>query len=988
VAISPPGLDRVPPGPVRDFVDALHSLYDAAGRPGARVISTRIRRNHDLSEPASHETVGSALRGASVPSWAKVRSIVVTLALMSDRQPDRGALISRFHALWLAANSAQIRMAGGQSTDTPTLQATPQTLGRVSPELQLFPAPVRAPRQTVPIGPVVGVPYRNPVFVGRELLLDGMRDRLGTNPHSPLVLYGLNGVGKSQLAREYLERNSGSYTVIWWVPAESPEQARGSMVRLAERLGITMQHSVSQTIVALLGLLESRTLTYALVLDDAGPAGAAEADEIRRIIPAIGGHVILTTRDPAWAHENATTSLEVTNFSRAEAIEFLRMHDDRLTKIEAEGLADAVGLLPLALDQIAALQVATSRPWTDLIAQLFEGDATLLAAGEPSHYPHTVAASLRLALGQLAAGNPLAVTVLEIFAWFGSGPVSITLLLSGGAHGAPGRSARPFQDPYQLRRLIADISRLGLMRLNARKQHVEVQPLTRLMLREWMTPSALDRAQKSVHEILAAADPGWPDDLASWESHRDMATHVVPSRLIESRSEKAQRTVLNQIRYRSLIGDHEDACRLAEAAVAAWREDDFLGADHDLVLLASHEWANACRDIGRYNEARGLTDDAMRRLRARVGDDHPYALAMALSITADLHIAGAYSDALDVAEEALRRHAERWGEADRRTAACRHNVGLSLRFLGRFEQARAIDAGDLDLHLSTEGNRHVRTLLSASALADDMYGLARYRDVLHILLPVLDVWREVAPAHAAALLAGRTVALAHAGLGEFLVAVERLRQHHYECVKIYGADHEHSLAATMSYALAVRHSKDLGEAHAHATFAENAYRRIFGARNPLTLAAEVNLAVILRAQGERRQARRADRVAWEALRAMVGDRHPFTIAAAIGLASDLWLAEDYAGAHRMSQQAYHDSLVVRGPDHPDTLVAAANLAMDRRAVGETSGADALVAEVLASLGRTLGPDHPTVIAVASGQRVDIGIEPPANLISLASSGYY
>jgi hypothetical protein len=988
VAISPPGLDRVPPGPARVFVDALHSLYDGAGRPGARVISTKIRKNRDLAEPVSHETVGSALRGASVPSWAKVRSIVVTLALMADGESDQGELLSRFHSLWLGAQSAQVRpAAGGPRTPTQVVQTIPQPLGRLPQERQPLLVPVRAPRPAAPIVPVVGLPDRNPLFVGRELLLDRMRDRLDTSPNAPLVLFGLSGVGKTQLAREFVERYSASYTVIWWVPAERPERARLSLVRLAERLGLTRQHGVAQTIAALLGQLESRAFTYVLILDGVGPAGDAETDEIRRMIPAIGGHVIITTRDPAWAYESATTFLEVTDFSRAEAIQFLRKRDDELTKVDAEEMADALGLLPLALDQVAALQAATSQSWAELAARLSVPDANLLAAGQPSHYPHTVAVSLQLALDQLAAANPLAVPVFEFFAWFGSGPVSVTLLLSG-ARGIAGRSARILRDPYQLRRAIADMNRLGLLRLNRRTQTIEVQPLTRIVLRELMTPDALERAQQGVHDILSAADPGWPDDLASWESHRDMAAHILPSCLIESRSEPAQRTVLNQIRYRYLIGDYDDARQLAMAAVSAWREDPLLGADHELVLLALHEGANASRAIGRYEEARLSTVDAMRRLQARVGDDHPYTLAIATSVTADLYIAGAYADALHIAEETHRRHAALWGEADRRTAACRHNVGMSLRLVGSFEQARVIDAYELELHRTVEGDRHLRTLLSASALAEDLYGLGRYADVLYLLSPLLDVWREVGPTHAAALLADRTVALANASLGKFSLAVERLRHHHYECTKAFGADHEHTLAATMSYALVLRGGNDIAEAHVHATYAESAYRRAFGARNPLTLAAGVNLAVTLRALGEHRSARQADSVAWEALRATVADRHPFTIAAAVGLASDLWYAEDHAGALMMSQRAHDDSVAVLGRDHPDTLVAAANLALDRRAAGDATGADTLVAEVLGSLRRTVGPEHPTVTAVASGQRVDVGIQPPANLLSLASSGYH
>ena len=58
-----PGEDRLPAGPLREFVQALHELYNTAGQPSARTISTAIRQNRELRETVSHETVSSVLRG-------------------------------------------------------------------------------------------------------------------------------------------------------------------------------------------------------------------------------------------------------------------------------------------------------------------------------------------------------------------------------------------------------------------------------------------------------------------------------------------------------------------------------------------------------------------------------------------------------------------------------------------------------------------------------------------------------------------------------------------------------------------------------------------------------------------------------------------------------------------------------------------------------------------------------------------------------------
>jgi DNA transposition AAA+ family ATPase len=84
------------------------------------------------------------------------------------------------------------------------------------------------------------------------------------HPNAPLVLYGVGGVGKTQLAREYVHRYADLYAVVWWVPAEPAEEARKSLVSLAERLGVPLRESAEQTISGVLSELESRRVRFLL----------------------------------------------------------------------------------------------------------------------------------------------------------------------------------------------------------------------------------------------------------------------------------------------------------------------------------------------------------------------------------------------------------------------------------------------------------------------------------------------------------------------------------------------------------------------------------------------------------------------------------------------------------------------------------------------------------------------------------------------------
>jgi len=801
-----------------------------------------------------------------------------------------------------------------------------------------------------------------------------MRDQLSTHPHAPLVLYGLGGAGKTQLAREYVHRYTADYSVIWWVPASSAQQARASLVGLAERLEVPVQRSTEQTVAGVIARLESRQFSYILVFD------GAEDSEIRQLTPTVGGNVIVTSRDPEWAYDPSSARLEVPGFDRAEAIQFLRKRGGRLSGQEADGLARAIGLLPLALEQLTALQLATGQPWEELLARLNEPFTGILSTGQPSHYPYTVSASLQLALTQLGAANPVALLIFELFAWLGSEPVSIVLLRCGRAAGQISPPLlRALRDPVQLPKAIADICRYGLARLTTARQ-VEVQPLMRLALRDALSPEARDRARRNVHAILAVANPGWPDDLASLDMHREMAPHVLPSDLASSTLDTAQRAVHHQIRYHYLFGDYRDACLLAEAAVTRWQDSDFLGPGHALVLLVIREWANALRALGDYQRARELSEDGMSRLQGNpeYGHNHPYRIAMEASLAVDFRIAGEYRKALRIAEENYRRHVDRYGEASGHTTRSHHNLAVSLRLVGDFRAAENVDREILTRQHENLGVEHSRTLLSANALAEDLYGLGRYREALDILRRYLPTQSRMRGApERAVLLARRTAALVQRALGERAQALEWLLAHYHDSNVSLGSDHESTLAAMMSYANALRQLGRTEEAYIHATDVVGAYRRAFGQANPLTLAAEVNLAVIFRAQGERTRARQADTVASEALRDVVGDRHPFTVTALTNLATDLSLAGDHTGARHLSEQVFELAQDICGPDHPATLVAGANLALDWVATGASASGEQLLENMLSSLRRTLGPAHPTVTEVACGHRIECDIEPPS-----------
>jgi len=97
------------------------------------------------------------------------------------------------------------------------------------------------------------VPYpRNPYFVGRETVLQSLRQTLVPGAKTTALtqsISGLGGIGKTQVAIEYAHRYGEYYEVVLWIPADSLEVATVACLQLATQvLGLPEQQEAEQQI--------------------------------------------------------------------------------------------------------------------------------------------------------------------------------------------------------------------------------------------------------------------------------------------------------------------------------------------------------------------------------------------------------------------------------------------------------------------------------------------------------------------------------------------------------------------------------------------------------------------------------------------------------------------------------------------------------------------------------------------------------------------
>jgi tetratricopeptide (TPR) repeat protein len=126
-------------------------------------------------------------------------------------------------------------------------------------------------------------------------------------------------------------------------------------------------------------------------------------------------------------------------------------------------------------------------------------------------------------------------------------------------------------------------------------------------------------------------------------------------------------SILNLAVVRRQIGREQDGRELVEEAKERLTEAlaglrITLGDNHHYTLTCSTSLANACADLGDFEAARNLEENALPRLIALLGEDHPHALMCAANLALDLRACGQADAADELAARTLARYQGVLGE--------------------------------------------------------------------------------------------------------------------------------------------------------------------------------------------------------------------------------------------------------------------------------------------------------------------------------------
>jgi hypothetical protein len=821
------------------------------------------------------------------------------------------------------------------------------------------------------------VPPKNPNFVGRSIMLNQMRSMLVNSSQTavllPRALYGLGGVGKTQLAIEYVHRHRSDYDLVWWVAAEDPAEIRRSLVELGEQLEIPITGDTGGTIRRVHEALARRERFHhwLLIFDNVGEPAA-----VANLLPSSrDGHVLITTRESSW--EELGQAVQVDKFAREESVALLGRHGG-LNSADADAIARQLGDLPISLAQAAAWHMETHQPVGEYL-RLF--NAELARRGgetEALGYPPQAAAAMSIAFDQLQAGSAHAAELLRLASYFGPEWISLDLLHRGRlATPFSRRLGKTLRDQAPLQRAVKDIARWELARNDTRNLRFQIHRLVQRMVQVEMAPELRAEVRETVQTMLAHANPGNPDRIAPMEQdkHAELSAHIVASGLIESEDDEARQVVLDQIRYRYIVGDYESSRDLASDALAIW--EPRFGSEDELTLLARRHRANAIARLGGAAEALEIDRAVLAGFQSSLGPDHEHTMATVNSVTADLRSLGRFTEARLLDEENYERQRSVLGEEDRATVRTASNFAVDLRMVGEYERALELDEKTFATAERVFGREDADALRVDSNRARDLYALGRYGDALRTQRnSIVAFERLLGASHLDVLLARRTLVISLRKLGRTRDAAEDARGLSLAFRNRLGDEHPLTLLIRQTLMNALRDNGDVSEAIVLGDATLERYRADF-AEHPFTYVCATNLAIAYRQAGRVASARRLNEEALASLTDSFGQANPFTLCVATNLANDVAAGGDVDAARQMSGDILERSRAVRGPRQAYTLACAVNHALDLIATGDAKG-NVLLAETVDIMSGMpdFGEGHPDVTLARDGRRIDCDIEAP------------
>jgi tetratricopeptide (TPR) repeat protein len=794
-------------------------------------------------------------------------------------------------------------------------------------------AAAEKPRFPGLLPPIWNVPHnRNPNFTGREALLESLRTALTSKNHAALTqaIYGLGGVGKTQIAVEYVYRFVTEYEIVWWLRAEEPSALAADYAGLAAELGlpekdINDQSAIVKAVRHHLGQITG----WMLIFDN-----AQDRAEIRDYLPQSStGHVIITSRNQNWG--GMASALPVEIMGQDEAVEFLLKRTGQVDEEATGELAEELDYLPLALEQAGAHIDETSLSIGDYLSRFRTHRQDLLRRGSSStDYPDTVATTWDMSFQRVRSSVPAGEYLMNLCAFLAPDDIPLNIVREGAPH-LPD-SVKDLANPVLFDEAIASLRRYSLIKVRD-SSFLSVHRLVQAAARDRLSEGKKELWALSALLVISFVFPRDGGDVKTWPLCASLVPHVLAV-LGHGRAHAYQAVLVMVERLLNSLGLYYRARAEFGNAKAA--------------LTAALTIAEHC-----YNKQSDESSEEERTI-------HRDELAASLNnLALLLEDQGDFVNAQKQLERALSIYEEAYGPNDQSVATCGSNLGTILRKQDDLVNALAHYQRALAINESIHGAEHSavahNTVLIGIVLEKqgDLEGaLACYQKALAINEKIYGI------VHATIAENINGIGAILAAQGDLNGAIEHYRRSLAIMEELYGDDHPLVAVRLNNIGNILIEQEDLEGARAYFERALEIDKKSYGENHHEVAIDLTNLGRVLQEQGDLARAQAHFERGLAINEATYGPNHSEVARDLNNLGENLLRQLNFGGARIHLERALTIAERAVGVEHPIVATILGNLGVVLKMQGNMACAQAYLERSLAILEKSFGPNHSDVVS--------------------------
>ncbi|KAJ7060474.1 hypothetical protein C8F01DRAFT_1292902 [Mycena amicta] len=791
-------------------------------------------------------------------------------------------------------------------------------------------------------------PLPSEFFQGRKDFLqqlDRLFQRTDQKGHKVVLLYGLGGAGKTQIALKFIADSGSSlrFTDQFKINASSAEtiEAGYRQLAIAKKLGDTVEAARTW--------LKANQQEWLILFDNADKRDL----NLGPYLPKYDhGNILITSRNPdLWAHTGSPgKAINISNLAIDDAgILLLNRAGVGLEMGEAKKHAAMIAksltffqelhCFPLAIVQAGAFIGKSPRLKQNIFRylQLYQKNKAELLSEEPAQstedYNETVYTTWRISFDQLSQVEPLAAQFLQLCSFIHFEGISEDIFERASRYEIKdGALAPPF-----------DVLKPSLEFLSS--------------FRDTDTTWNSLVFERITSELCGYSLIAWQNDAYSIHP---LVHHW------------AGTTIIDLVGFRKLI-----VGLLGMAAACSWGLVQKIGLVLHLAQLATNidlvdtgfedNFANVFYEGGMFRRAEALEKNVLSRGVSLLGTEHPNTVQAMANLAVTYRSLGQYTEAEKLEEQVLEKCTQLLGTEHPNTIEAMANLSATYRHLGRYTEAEKLDEQVLEKRTQLLGAEHPDTMQAMANLAATYHHLGWYTEAEKLEEQVLEKRAQLlGTEHPDTMRAMANLAVTYRHLGRYTEAEMLDEQVLEKRTQLLGTEHPNTMRAMANLAATYYHLGRYTEAEKLEQQVLEKHTQLLGAEHPNTVRAMANLAATYRSLGQYTEAEKLEEQVLEKRTRLLGTEHPDTMRAMASLAATYRHMGQYTEAEKLDEQVLEKRTRLLGTEHPDTMQAMANLAATYCHLGQYTEAEKLEEQVLEKRTQLFGAEHPdTVQAMAN-----------------------